>query len=172
MWTFRQHLAWPGCVLTLVGLDCHCRWLRWASALLLNHHDFTKQWRSEVGVRLTTVLLKAPTSHAFREMKFILRQLYRILAALVLLGMGGLSPLLITRQPCKMAPIDFLSLYSEGPDPPGALSEIVQRPPSRALLQEPCKMAGSPLTLCYSRSLLFLPGTVPHGSKGPILKIG
>lgn len=84
-------LAWLGCVLTLVGLGCHCRWLSWASGLLLNHHDFTKQRRSEVGVRLTTVLLKAPTSHAFREMKFILRQLSRILAVLEILG-GPLPP--------------------------------------------------------------------------------
>lgn len=73
--------ARPGCVLTVVGLGCH-----WRTALAELGERFIAEspwfyetaavWsRSPSADRVTTVLLKAPTSHAFREMKFIVSQL-------------------------------------------------------------------------------------------------
>lgn len=125
-------LAWPGYVLTLDGPGCHCRWLSWASALLLNHHDFTKQWRSEVRVHRLTQNSHFPRLSG-NEVYF-----EATLAHFSSVGaLWGALPL--TRQQCKMAPIDFLSLYSERPDPLGALSKIVKRPPSHVLLLESAK---------------------------------
>lgn len=156
MWIFRDGLdvglGPPGFALTLVGLGCHCRWLTCASAFIAE-----SPWFDETAA----VWSRRPTNHrltphAFREMKFILRQLLAHFSSVLgggRVGWGGVF-LLLSRQPCKMAPVDFLSLYIKGPKPSwGPLQKCSEAPLSIFHSENHAKCP--PLALSYFKSSSF-----------------